>query len=149
MTVSERHRAIALTIGVAWLCLLFAAALGPVQAQPDMGFQSSRPEGHYGVGHDRWHHLYSRLRKMGGMRNGEPVWHSCCNGEECRPTSARYVGGGWEVMVNGVWRPVDPKSIINSEALTALGIDRGELSSEAHVCAQANIYCVILPSTGG
>ena len=76
-------------------------------------------EGHYGVGHDKWHQgFYSTLKRKDGG--------SCCNLMDCRPTQSRMVGDHYEVKVDGVWTPV-PYDKINN----VVPPDGG-----AHVCAR-------------
>jgi hypothetical protein len=93
-------------------------------------------QGHFGHGHDKWHKdFYEGLRY-------KDTNASCCNLADCRPTSVRYTGAYYEVMVDGVWTPVPPNAIQNVTAP-----DLG-----AHVCAPKQegtgrgvIYCVVLP----
>jgi hypothetical protein len=95
-------------------------------------------EGHYGLGHDKWHEsFYSTLKRNDGG--------SCCNLMDCRPTQSRMVDDHYEVKVDGVWTPV-PYDKINN----VIAPDGG-----AHVCAPRQvgpnkgvIFCVILPSEG-
>ena len=107
-----------------------------------------RPRGFYGVDHDRWHHIYSKLRNR--------IGHSCCNGEECRPTQMKWVGDRWQVMVDGEWSDFDNDvDLLDAEDLARQGIDRNDLPATAHVCASKYskspdaIYCAILPKFGG
>ena len=95
-------------------------------------------EGHYGVGHEKWHQdFYSKLKRNdGGL---------CCNLMDCRPTQSRMVGDHYEVKVDGEWMAV-PNDKINN----VVAPDGG-----AHVCAPRQVghnkgvlFCVILPSEG-
>jgi len=93
----------------------------------------------HGVGHDTWHaQFYSKLTRDDGG--------SCCNLNDCRPTSSRTVGDHYEVMVDGKWTPVPPETIRK-----VVAPDHG-----AHVCAANKvdefntdiIFCVVLPPEG-
>jgi len=93
----------------------------------------------HGVGHDTWHaQFYSKLTRDDGG--------SCCNLNDCRPTSSRTVDDHYEVMVDGKWTPVPPDTIRK-----AVAPDHG-----AHVCAAEKvdefntdlIICVVLPPEG-
>jgi hypothetical protein len=54
---------------------------------------------------DRW---YQSLRVPG---SGE----GCCSVADCHPTDARLVTNGWEVFVEGSWRPVPEALILTRE----------------------------------
>ena len=71
-------------------------------------------EGHYGLGHDKWHEsFYSTLKRNDGG--------SCCNLMDCRPTQSRIVGDHYEVKVDDVWMPVPYDKINNvSRPMVAL-----------------------------
>ena len=93
------------------------------------------PRGDHGVGHDYLHAWYETLKQPGsGM--------SCCNNQDCRPTSSRVVGENVQVEVDGEWTTVPPDKILNAQAP-----DLG-----AHVCApkasslypKGYVFCVIL-----
>ena len=68
-------------------------------------------EGHYGLGHDKWHEsFYSTLKRNdGGL---------CCNLMDCRPTQSRMIGDHYEVKVDGAWMPVP---VAFAQALQELG----------------------------
>ena len=95
-------------------------------------------EGHYGLGHDKWHDgFYSTLKRNDGG--------SCCNLMDCRPTQSRMIGDHYEVKVDGAWMPV-PSNKINN----VIAPDGG-----AHVCAPKQegvnkgvLFCVVLPPDG-
>ena len=95
-------------------------------------------EGHYGLGHDKWHEsFYSTLKRNDGG--------SCCNLMDCRPTQSRMIGDHYEVKVDGAWMPV-PRNKINN----VIAPDGG-----AHVCAPKQegvnkgvLFCVVLPPDG-
>ena len=95
-------------------------------------------EGHYGLGHDKWHEsFYSTLKRNDGG--------SCCNLMDCRPTQSRMIGDHYEVKVDGRWMPV-PSNKINN----VIAPDGG-----AHVCAPKQegvnkgvLFCVVLPPDG-
>src|SRR5262249_20035397 len=95
-------------------------------------------EGHYGLGHDKWHEsFYSTLKRDDGG--------SCCNLMDCRPTQSRMIGDHYEVKVDGRWMPV-PSNKINN----VIAPDGG-----AHVCAPKQegvnkgvLFCVVLPPDG-
>jgi hypothetical protein len=91
--------------------------------------------GFFGMGHDYLHSWYETLKQPGsGM--------SCCNNQDCRPTSSRVVGDNVQVEVDGEWTTVPPEKILNAQAP-----DLG-----AHVCApkasslypKGYVFCVIL-----
>ena len=96
-------------------------------------------EGHYGVGHDKWHRdFYSTLKRNDGKG-------PCCSLIDCRPTQSRMVGDHYEVKVDGGWTPV-PSDKINN----VIAPDGG-----AHVCAPPQqgsnkvvLFCVVLPPDG-
>src|SRR5262245_43785872 len=68
--------------------------------------RAAAQEGHYGVGHDRWHKdFYLKLNRNDGKG-------TCCNLVDCRPTQSRMVGDHYEVKVDGEWTPV-PNDKIN------------------------------------
>src|ERR1700720_1619376 len=53
-------------------------------------------EGHYGLGHDKWHEsFYSTLKRDDGG--------SCCDLMDCRPTQSRMIGDHYEVKGDGAW----------------------------------------------
>jgi len=72
-------------------------------------------EGHYGLGHDKWHEsFYSTLKRNdGGL---------CCNLMDCRPTQSRMIGDHYEVKVDGAWMPVFrvTRSIMSSRRMEVL-----------------------------
>ena len=95
-------------------------------------------EGHYGLGHEKWHEsFYSTLKRYDGG--------SCCNLMDCRPTQSRMIGDHYEVKVDGAWMLV-PSNKINN----VIAPDGG-----AHVCAPKQegvnkgvLFCVVLPPDG-
>ena len=101
--------------------------------------RAAAQEGHYGVGHDRWHKdFYLKLDRNDGKG-------TCCNLVDCRPTQSRMVGDHYEVQVDGEWTPV-PNDKINN----VVAPDGG-----AHVCAPRQtgpnkgvLFCVVLPPEG-
>jgi hypothetical protein len=108
------------------LALLYAAA----------ALAEAHEDGQHGHGHDALHHWYSTLRQPG-------TGFDCCNGQDCRPTTARQRGATIEVLVDGEWTSVPPQTIVNTIAPDARN----------HVCAPKGpwspkpIFCVVL-STG-
>ena len=96
-------------------------------------------EGHFGVGHDRWHQdFYSTLKRNDSKG-------PCCSLIDCRPTQSRMIGDHYEVKVDGAWMPV-PSDKINN----VIAPDGG-----AHVCAPPQegpfkgvLFCVVLPPDG-
>jgi hypothetical protein len=116
----------------------FLATLGGVLSA-FLGLCASAQEGHFGIGHDKWHQdFYTKLRRNDGGG-------TCCNQMDCRPTQSRMIGDHYEVKVDAEWIPVPYDKIIN-----VVAPDRG-----AHVCAPAQIghhkgevSCVILPPEG-
>ncbi len=92
------------------------------------------PRGHHGAGHDEMHHWYKTLRhpKLG---------YDCCDGKDCRPTTARNSQRGMEVMVDGEWTVVPTDSVVRATPP----------DGRAHVCAHKGswspkvIFCVVLP----
>ena len=96
-------------------------------------------EGHYGVGHDKWHRdFYSTLKRNDGKG-------PCCSLIDCRPTQSRMVGDHYEVKVDGGWTPVPSDKINNMIAPDGGG----------HVCAPPQVgsnkgvlFCVVLPPDG-
>jgi hypothetical protein len=117
---------------------LAATALGGVLLMLLCPYTAAQ-EGHYGIGHDRWHRdFYAKLRRNDGTG-------PCCNDTDCRPTRSRLVGGRYEVKVDNEWVPV-PDYTINP----VIAPDGG-----AHVCApeqkghhKGELFCVILPPEG-
>jgi hypothetical protein len=101
--------------------------------------RAAAQEGHYGVGHERWHKdFYLKLNRNDGKG-------TCCNLVDCRPTQSRMVGDHYEVKVDGEWTPV-PNDKINN----VVAPDGG-----AHVCAPRQtgpnkgvLFCVVLPPEG-
>jgi hypothetical protein len=89
--------------------------------------------GMYGHGHDALHHWYKTLRQPG-------TGYSCCNGQDCRRTTARVRRSRIEVLVDGEWTVV-PQS-------TILSVTAPDLNT--HVCAPKGpwspkpIFCVVL-----
>jgi hypothetical protein len=77
----------------ALLALLVSTCLASAQEGPLFS--------RHGVGHDTWHaQFYSKLTRDDGG--------SCCNFNDCRPTSSRTVGDHYEVMVDGKWTRCRP-----------------------------------------
>src|SRR5262245_38861057 len=61
-------------IAIIWLAFMFLCVRAAAQ------------EGHYGVGHERWHtDFYLKLNRNDGKG-------TCCNLVDCRPTQSRMVG---------------------------------------------------------
>lgn len=89
--------------------------------------------GTHGDGHDKLHHWYKTLTQP---RTG----FACCDGRDCRPTTARFHNGLVEVIVDGEWTIVPPGTIIDT-----VSPDRN-----SHVCAPPGpwspkfILCVVL-----
>ena len=114
---------------IAIICLASMFLCAPAPAE----------EGHYGVGHERWHtDFYLKLNRNDGKG-------TCCNLIDCRPTQSRMVGDHYEVKVDGEWTPV-PNDKINN----VVAPDGG-----AHVCAPRQtgpnkgvLFCVVLPPEG-
>jgi hypothetical protein len=93
-------------------------------------------EGHHSHGHEELHAWYQTLRDYKGM--------SCCNENDCRPTSFRVIDGKAEIALDGEWVEVDEKKVLKD----VIAPDHG-----SHVCApkQPNAYypkgyhyCVII-----
>ena len=113
------------------LLAAFAATLWLVPAMAQ--------DGHIGQGHDTWHQsFYMTLQRPGGKG-------SCCNLNDCRPTSGRQEDGDYQVKVNGAWVKVPASKIIPKSAP-----DGG-----FHVCAPdpfngdpERLYCVIVAPEG-
>jgi hypothetical protein len=93
----------------------------------------------HGIGHNTWHEeFYSKLTRDDG--------DSCCHLNDCRPTLSRTVDSHYEVLVDGEWAAVPPKTIRR-----VVAPDHG-----AHVCAppqishepSGTIFCVVLPPEG-
>lgn len=104
------------------------------------------PQGYFGEGHDLYHEQYKGLRNARGG--------SCCNGKDCRPTTARWNAetNTWDVMVDGQWRTLDQSDaykVLSGALLEAQGRERP--NAQAHVCAGRSgwIFCVIPPASGG
>src|ERR1700730_7589816 len=102
------------------LICLFVAICGSAMAQE--GHQGIMlPDGTRGSGHPEYHDAYQNLHnnKMGV---------SCCHDRDCRPTQAKQVmegdEGHWEVMINGNWVRVEPRTIIPKS-----------IDGIAHICA--------------
>lgn len=96
-----------------------------------------QPHGVYGLGHDQLHYWYQTLRQPGtGM--------SCCNNQDCRPTTYRVQGGEVQVELDGEWTTVPQNKILN--------VQPPDLN--AHVCApkqpglypKGYVFCVVLGS---
>lgn len=124
-----------------WKVVLIALGLAAVAfglfALLVQAAEAQQPQGRHGHGHDVWHgEFYSRLQRPGGKG-------SCCNLNDCVPTTSRTIGGRYEVLVEGEWTPVDPEVI---QRVTAP--DGG-----AHVCypkptphwPKGTLFCVVLP----
>jgi hypothetical protein len=102
-------------------------------------YGAAAQEGHYGVGHEKWHGgFYTKLKRNDGQG-------SCCNLMDCRPTQSRMVGDHYEVKIDGEWTLVPNNKINNMVAP-----DGG-----AHVCAPRQVgpnkgvvFCVVLPPEG-
>lgn len=92
------------------------------------------PQGFHGHGHDELHHWYRTLRDW----KGRP----CCNGQDCRPTQARYRKGRIEVLVDGQWTRVPKHKILPNSSP----------DMRAHVCSpgprsnypRGFVFCVVL-----
>jgi hypothetical protein len=102
-------------------------------------YGAAAQEGHYGVGHEKWHGgFYTKLKRNDGQG-------SCCTPIDCRPTQSRMVGDHYEVKIDGEWTLV-PNNKINN----VVAPDGG-----AHVCAPRQVgpnkgvvFCVVLPPEG-
>lgn len=127
--------------------LLTMALLLPAHGQDRL--QSSRPEGHFGVGHERFHPFYRGLKNARGS--------SCCNGFDCRPTQARWndITQTWNVMVDGQWRTLTAAQshvVVTPDVLAKQKRGRIEGDAMAHVCTDASgrfLYCLVPPASGG
>lgn len=138
---------LALVVAVAIILLLATCAAEPAFAAEgwEGGFKSSRPEGWRGVGHAEHHQHYRPLHNKIGTH--------CCDDGDCRPTTARWTGSGWDVMVNGHWMHLkaDSHRVLDSEFLEKRGTPRWD--TQAHVCvsppeekkAEPYILCFIEP----
>lgn len=148
-------------IAVLWMALftgsiLFLSTQGHAEAQGLQSFrgsqdhlQSSRPQGMFGEGHAENHAHYEGLRSKSGS--------SCCNGADCRPTTARWnnATGVWEALVQGKWQAVkDPSAVLDDVGLEAQGHPRWD--QQSHVCTAQSpgpdgtyrVYCVIIAPSG-
>jgi hypothetical protein len=89
--------------------------------------------GQHGAGHDKLHHWYKTLRHPG-------TGYECCDGKDCRPTTARTRDGVLEVLVDGEWTRVPPDALVKATPPDL----------QAHVCAPKGswrpkvIFCVVL-----
>ena len=92
-------------------------------------------EGHFGVGHEKHHPYYYGLHNLRGAE--------CCNDQDCRPTTAKYVEGKWWAKVDGEWRPMEDDRRTQEYPYS--------WNEEAHVCANKTgyIYCFIPGGSGG
>lgn len=127
-----------------WLLVLASVAFVlPASAQD--GLRSNRPMGFFGEGHEANHGHYRNLYNADGG--------SCCDGNDCRPSQARWNGTTWDIMVNGEWRTMSPLAngkVLTPEVFAAQGRQRWD--SQAHVCTNfsgTTIYCIIPPGPGG
>ena len=96
----------------------------------------SFPQGYYGVGHDKWHHLYKNMHNVNGG--------SCCtdaaNGE-CRPTTSKVIDGKRYALVDGHWMEINPNRFVKEYKFS--------FSDTAHICAKGtSIYCFIPEGPG-
>jgi hypothetical protein len=87
----------------------------------------------HGHQHDKLHHWYKTLRQPG-------TGYACCDGKDCRPTSARVRDQSVEVLVDGEWTSVPHNTIVKERS--------PDLNT--HVCAPKGawspkpIFCVVL-----
>lgn len=144
-------RALCIAATVIEILLLTAilVVLLSMAAHADGRLQSARPQGMFGEGHAENHMHYDGMtNKQGG---------SCCNGGDCRPTTARWnaKAGRWEALVQGAWQRIENENLILDDAwLEHIGHPRWDQLS--HVCAaerpQSNgtytVYC-LLPAGSG
>jgi hypothetical protein len=123
------------------VALTLAIALAPVQAGAQGAFQSTRPLGQRGVGHMEHHQHYNRLPVNKGGQH-------CCNDVDCRPTQARWAGDHWEAMIDGVWKTIPSRAVLDQEYLQEKGFDRWD--AQAHICASVSgyPYCLVPPDSG-
>lgn len=112
------------------ITLLFAG----FEVQPILSPASAQiARGHHGVGHDELHHWYRTLKHPG-------TGYDCCDGKDCRPTSARIQSGSVEVLVDGEWAKIPEGSLVPTEPP----------DGRTHVCAPKGswspkvIFCVVL-----
>ena len=90
-------------------------------------------DGLHGKGHVENHDWYKDLMRP-------DTKSSCCNNDDCRPTSDRVVNGQLQVLVDGEWTNVPRDKILN----------RPSPDMGTHVCApktnkkEKTLYCVIL-----
>lgn len=90
-------------------------------------------DGHHGVGHDELHQWYRTLKHPS-------TGYDCCDGEDCRPTSAWIQNGSVEVLVDGEWTKIPEGSLVPTEPP----------DGRTHVCAPKGswspkvIFCVVL-----
>lgn len=91
------------------------------------------PHGFHGEGHDHLHHWYKTLRQPF-------TGYSCCDGTDCRPTTARVRGRTIEVLVDGEWTRVPFDKILKKRSP----------DMNTHVCAPKGpwspkvLFCVVI-----
>lgn len=122
----RRKRGAFRLLGSLLATLLLLWPIGP-------GVTAEGRRGMHGHGHDALHHWYKTLRQPG-------TGYACCDGNDCRPTTARILGARIQVLVDGEWTTVPPNAILN---VTAPDLN-------AHVCAPKGpwspkpVFCVVL-----
>lgn len=91
------------------------------------------PHSFHGEGHDHLHHWYRTLRQPF-------TGYSCCDGTDCRPTTARVRGRTIEVLVDGEWTRVPFDKILKKRSP----------DMNTHVCAPKGpwspkvLFCVVI-----
>lgn len=124
------------------LCLLFACLpLFAAEAQDvssdktPHGAKLPYAEGYYGVGHEDWHDIYSKLHNQKGTH--------CCNNNDCRPTVAKFENGKWYAKVQGVWMYMEPSRNVQEYKYS--------WSDTPHVCVSPDMYifCFVPPNASG
>jgi len=125
--------------------ILALALLSTPALSADLGrLQSSRPQGFFGDGHAENHMHYQGLvnKQLG----------SCCNGQDCRPTQARWdpKRGRWQAMVDGVWTFIDNQNLVLDDAWMQAQ-HKPRWDRQAHICTGSGpnprVYCLIPPGS--
>lgn len=119
------------------LSFLLASTAGSSAQEHALHELPADRQGRHGVGHSTWHHnFYSKLIR-------KDTKTSCCNLNDCSPTSSRMGADGYEVLVEGEWTLV-PQDVIQNVTAPDGG---------AHVCfppqpsnyPKGTLFCVVLP----
>lgn len=118
---------------VGHLLLVTRLMLATVPVAMASDVTSHEHEGIHGEGHNKLHHWYKTLRQPF-------TGYACCDGKDCRPTTARVRNRVVEVLVDGEWTRVPYDKILK----------RKSPDLNTHVCAPKGpwspkvIFCVVL-----